>query len=177
VEWSRASYGPYFDAQQGGVFAMKWDEDGIGVCLSIPFFFSFLFRSCFFVGSFYRAAIPQDILSGAPDPSNWGVPVAFLDPSQCDPSKYFVNHSLIFGKCPFVFCASSFSPSFSLKDITFCGMVDSSLFFFFFGSSFFALGDWAGNSYATSGCPGTCNDRLMDPSNFVVGFSSLVLVF
>lgn len=29
-------------------------------------------------------------------------------------------------------------------------------------------GDWAGNSYATSGCPGTCDDRLMDPANFVV---------
>jgi hypothetical protein len=33
-------------------------------------------------------------------------------------------------------------------DITFCGA-------------------WAGNSYATSGCPGTCPDRLMDPNNFV----------
>ncbi|KAI0338722.1 glycoside hydrolase family 16 protein [Trametopsis cervina] len=28
-------------------------------------------------------------------------------------------------------------------------------------------GDWAGNSYATSGCPGTCEERLMDPANFV----------
>lgn len=32
TEWSRASYGPYFDAQGGGVFAMKWDENGIAVC-------------------------------------------------------------------------------------------------------------------------------------------------
>jgi len=32
IEWSRASYGPYFDAQGGGVFAMKWDENGISVC-------------------------------------------------------------------------------------------------------------------------------------------------
>ena len=31
-----------------------------------------------------------------------------------------------------------------------------------------ALGDWAGNSYATSGCPGTCTERIQDPSNFVV---------
>lgn len=29
-------------------------------------------------------------------------------------------------------------------------------------------GDWAGNSYATSGCPGTCPDRLKDPANFDV---------
>jgi hypothetical protein len=32
TEWSRASYGPTFDAQGGGVFAMKWDQDGISVC-------------------------------------------------------------------------------------------------------------------------------------------------
>jgi len=37
-----------------------------------------------------------------------------------------------------------------LIDITFCG-------------------DWAGNSYATSGCPGTCAERLQDPGNFEVG--------
>ncbi|KAI0669919.1 glycoside hydrolase family 16 protein [Trametes maxima] len=111
TEWSRASYGPIFDAQGGGVFAMKWDDEGIAVW------------------SFYRAAVPQDVLNGEPNPSSWGEPVAALDPSGCDPITNFVNHSIIF-------------------DITFCG-------------------DWAGNSYATSGCPGTCIDRLTDPSNFV----------
>ncbi|TRM66340.1 glycoside hydrolase family 16 protein [Schizophyllum amplum] len=85
-EWSRASYGPYFDAQGGGVFAMKWDENGIAI---------------------------------SPNPSTWGTPVAMLSPDSCDPISYFTNHSIIF-------------------DITFCG-------------------DWAGNSYATSG----------DPANFV----------
>jgi len=110
TEWSRASYGPTFDAQGGGVFAMKWDENGISVW------------------SFYRAAVPQDIVQGEPNPALWNTPTATLDPSACDPLKYFANHSVIF-------------------DITFCG-------------------DWAGNSYATSGCPGTCADRLMDPSNF-----------
>lgn len=30
------------------------------------------------------------------------------------------------------------------------------------------IGDWAGNSYATSGCPGTCEERLMEPTNFEV---------
>ncbi len=34
TEWSRASYGPFFDQQGGGVFAMKWDENGISVCES-----------------------------------------------------------------------------------------------------------------------------------------------
>ncbi|KAB5594009.1 glycosidase C21B10,07 [Ceratobasidium theobromae] len=27
-------------------------------------------------------------------------------------------------------------------------------------------GGWAGDAYATSGCPGTCSDRIMNPSNF-----------
>ncbi|KAJ3814535.1 glycoside hydrolase family 16 protein [Lentinula aff. lateritia] len=110
TEWSRASYGPFFDQQGGGVFAMKWDENGIAVW------------------SFYRAAIPQDIQAGSPNPSGWGNPVAALEPGGCDPISNFVNHSIIF-------------------DITFCG-------------------DWAGNSYATSGCPGTCSEQLMEPSNF-----------
>ncbi|KAL0951158.1 hypothetical protein HGRIS_007890 [Hohenbuehelia grisea] len=84
VEWSRASYGPLFDAQGGGVYAMKWDENGISVW------------------SFFRAAVPQDIFDGSPNPSTWGPPVAFLHPARCDPLKFFVNHSIIF-------------------DITFCG--------------------------------------------------------
>jgi len=111
TEWSRASYGPDFDAAGGGVFAMKWDEEGIAVW------------------SFYRNAVPTDIVTNQPSPSLWGTPVAVLEPAGCDPIANFVNHSIIF-------------------DITFCG-------------------DWAGNSYATSGCPGTCSDRLIDPSNFV----------
>jgi hypothetical protein len=30
------------------------------------------------------------------------------------------------------------------------------------------LGDWAGASFATSGCPGSCGQTVQDPSNFVV---------
>ncbi|KAJ6519845.1 glycoside hydrolase family 16 protein [Mycena sanguinolenta] len=112
TEWSKASYGPFFDEQGGGVFAMKWDETGIAVY------------------SFYRSAIPNDITINSPDPSNWGVPVAALAPDACDPLTFFVNHSIIF--------VLTWLP-----------------------------GDWAGNSYATSGCPGSCTTVLMDPSNFV----------
>ncbi|KIJ68402.1 glycoside hydrolase family 16 protein [Hydnomerulius pinastri MD-312] len=111
TEWSHASYGPYFDSQGGGVFAMKWDANSIAVW------------------SFYRAAIPQDIIQGLPNPANWPKPVAELLPTSCNITEYFANHSVVF-------------------DITFCG-------------------DWAGNSYATSGCPGTCPEVLMDPTNFV----------
>ncbi|KIM84419.1 glycoside hydrolase family 16 protein, partial [Piloderma croceum F 1598] len=111
IEWSRASYGPYFNAQQGGVFAMKWDDLGISVW------------------SFYHQAIPEDITNGQSPNSTWIEPVVQLSPSGCDPLKYFYNHSVIF-------------------NITFCG-------------------DWAGNSYATWDCPGTCAERVMDLSNFV----------
>ncbi|KJA15955.1 glycoside hydrolase family 16 protein [Hypholoma sublateritium FD-334 SS-4] len=111
TDWSRASYGPFFEAQGGGILAMKWDENDISVW------------------SFYRAAIPSDITQKTPNPSLWGPPSAILSSTQCDIGTFFSNHNIVF-------------------DITFCG-------------------DWAGNSYATSGCPGTCAERLTDPTNFV----------
>lgn len=111
TEWSRASYGPYFESQGGGVIAMKWDEDGIAIW------------------SFYRAAIPEDVIAGTPVPATWGPPSAILGPAKCNITKFFHNHTIVF-------------------DITFCG-------------------EWAGNSYAMSGCPGTCANRLRDPANFV----------
>ncbi|KAF8810090.1 glycoside hydrolase family 16 protein [Phlegmacium glaucopus] len=111
TEWSRASYGPLFEASGGGVIAMKWDENDISVW------------------SFFRAAVPADITQGSPDPSEWGIPSATLSNSSCHIGQFFSNHSIVF-------------------DITFCG-------------------DWAGSSYATSGCPGTCAERLMDGANFV----------
>jgi len=51
-------------------------------------------------GSFYRAAIPKDITSGAPNPSEWGKPSATLQASQCNIGKFFSNHSIIFGEQP-----------------------------------------------------------------------------
>jgi len=111
TDFSRASYGPIFDALGGGIYAMMWDETGIAVWY------------------FYRNAIPDDLLNQQPNPSGWSEPSAFLSPNGCDLTTHFVNHSIVF-------------------DITFCG-------------------DWAGNSYATSGCPGSCQDRIKDPANFV----------
>lgn len=51
-----------------------------------------------YAGSFYRAAIPQDITSGLPNPDNWGEPVAALASTSCNISQFFVNHSIIFGE-------------------------------------------------------------------------------
>ena len=79
------------------MFAMKWDNQGIAVCaLPHPTFPSLTAHAR--AGSFYRAAIPKDVLNGQPDPSSWGAPVAMLDPSNCDPISNFVNHSIIFGE-------------------------------------------------------------------------------
>ncbi|THU77054.1 hypothetical protein K435DRAFT_824424 [Dendrothele bispora CBS 962.96] len=102
-EWSRASYGEDFNLQGGGIFAMKWDGNGIAVW------------------SFFRAAVPADIVRGSP--------VTVLEPGGCDPIMNFLNHSIVFG-----------------------------------------------NSYATSGCPGTCADRLKDPSNFEMSFEYILVL-
>lgn len=36
-------------------------------------------------------------------------------------------------------------------------------------------GDWAGATYSSSGCPGTCEQAVADPSNFKSEYSSFVL--
>lgn len=51
-----------------------------------------------YIGSFYRAAVPQDIIEGSPTPGTWGVPSAVLEPDSCDPLVFFKNHSIIFGE-------------------------------------------------------------------------------
>jgi len=79
---------------------MEWDETGISVCafLSLPLSAILVSSlSGWIEGSFYRAAVPDDLTLGEPDPSNWGVPVAFLSPAGCDPLQFFVNQSIIFG--------------------------------------------------------------------------------
>lgn len=80
VDWSRASYGPLFNALGGGVYAMRWDASAIDVWF------------------FYRAAVPSDITLGAPDPTpdNWGTPSASLSNVGCDLDKYFVDHAIVF---------------------------------------------------------------------------------
>ena len=50
-----------------------------------------------FAGSFFRAAVPQDIVANAPNPALWGLPSAALEPELCDPIAFFKDHSIIFG--------------------------------------------------------------------------------
>jgi len=72
------SFGPGFNSNGGGVYAMKWDTTGIAV-----YFFP-------------RGSIPADITAGTPFPDNWGEPQARWPASACDPFKYFNNHNAIF---------------------------------------------------------------------------------
>lgn len=111
VDPSVASFGPVFNEKGGGVFAMKWDDKSIDVWF------------------FYRAAIPDNIIQGLPDPTTWPTPSASLSSQGCPIDQFFRNHMFIF-------------------DTTLCG-------------------DWAGTSYSTSGCPGSCAEQVANPSNFV----------
>ena len=65
--------------------------------------FIYLFQCNFLkqgrIGSFFRAAVPDDIDQGSPNPSLWGAPSATLSNSSCDIEKFFLNHSVVFGKC------------------------------------------------------------------------------
>jgi len=74
-----------------------------------------------------------------------------------------VGHSSRFDNCTLL------NPIF-VPDITFCGKQSTATQNP--GNTWLnkqnGIGDWAGNSYVTSGCPGTCEERLLEPSNFVV---------
>lgn len=72
------TYGPPFNSNNGGVYAMLWDESGITVHF------------------FQRQQIPDDILSQLPQPQNWGLPFASWPATSCNPFQFFQQHSIIF---------------------------------------------------------------------------------
>lgn len=72
-------FGVEYNKNGGGVHAMYWSEtDGI---------------SSYF---FPKGSVPDDISSGSPDPSSWGQPMAHWPATNCDMSKYFYNHVVVF---------------------------------------------------------------------------------
>lgn len=101
---------------------MKWDENGIAVCESRATVSNLNLRLMVNRGSFYRAAVPKDIDEGRPEPAGWGQPSAILRPEGCDPLKYFVNHSIIFGKSSVMILICIILIT-TFLDITFCGML------------------------------------------------------
>ncbi|KAI1415769.1 glycoside hydrolase family 16 protein [Hypoxylon sp. FL1857] len=74
------SYGDAFNAEGGGVYALKWDSQDLKLW------------------HFPRSTIPDNIIYGhvvGPDPSSWGPPQAVFGGSSCSPDTYFYNLSLV----------------------------------------------------------------------------------
>ncbi|OAL31654.1 hypothetical protein AYO20_08197 [Fonsecaea nubica] len=72
------SYGPGFNSNRGGVYAMEWTSDAIKIWF------------------FPRNSIPSDIASGTPDPSGWGSPASIFNGPGCDIDANFEDHRIIF---------------------------------------------------------------------------------
>ncbi|OWZ79018.1 hypothetical protein C366_02524 [Cryptococcus neoformans Tu401-1] len=77
ISASNSSYGMSFNLAGGGVFAMKWDTDGIRMW------------------NWNRAMIPSDIIAETPDPDFWGPPAATWDTSICDLESFFKAQVLV----------------------------------------------------------------------------------
>ena len=72
------SFGPGFNAAQGGVYAMLWDtEKGVSMW------------------NFPRDQIPQDITDAKPQPATWGVAAGYWPASSCDIADNFVDHVMV----------------------------------------------------------------------------------
>ncbi|ELU41912.1 hypothetical protein AG1IA_04064 [Rhizoctonia solani AG-1 IA] len=90
---SAASFGAPFNAVGGGVFASRWDSNGVWICESVWLdWHSFILTAN--VGFFHRSTIPNDITNKVPNPSLWGKPTALLSNSSCPPNKYFWDHQV-----------------------------------------------------------------------------------
>ena len=77
------SYGNGFNSNGGGVYATEWTSEAISIWF------------------FTRDAIPSDIASGNPDPSNWGLPQGQFT-GNCNIDDHVKDQQLVF-------------------DVTFCG--------------------------------------------------------
>jgi hypothetical protein len=151
TEWSRASYGLEFDAQGGGVFAMKWDENGIAVCKYSP-------CRCLTLDPLLTPCTNSKGLSIALPSRRTSLRESRTLGNGANPLRSFPQaHVTLKPTLRTTLSSSVRFYCFNVKngraesypDITFCG-------------------DWAGNSYASTKCPGTCPERLMDPKNFEV---------
>ena len=69
------TYGTGFNSIGGGLYVTEWTSTAISIWF------------------FPRSSIPSDILSGTPNPSNWGLPLAKF--SGCNFDSHFRNHTII----------------------------------------------------------------------------------
>jgi hypothetical protein len=78
TDYDTWSYGTLFNANQGGVWAMQWEDSGIYIWL------------------WARGSVPSDVLNGTPNPAGWGIPRARFTFNQgCVGSSHFYNHKII----------------------------------------------------------------------------------
>ncbi|KAH8594871.1 glycoside hydrolase family 16 protein [Bisporella sp. PMI_857] len=80
VQGQSGSYGTSFNQNGGGVYALEWTSTKINI-----FFFP-------------RNSIPEDITSGQPDPTQWGLPQANFDTvyGSCDIDTNFPRQTIYF---------------------------------------------------------------------------------
>ncbi|EAW10763.1 glycoside hydrolase family 16 protein [Aspergillus clavatus NRRL 1] len=79
VQAPPATYGPEFNENGGGVYAVELQHAGIRVWM------------------FPRSSIPEDLVKPhySPDPSSWGTPLADFPSTNCFTPQYFRNQSII----------------------------------------------------------------------------------
>jgi hypothetical protein len=70
------TYGDGFNNEGGGVYATEWTGSAIKIY------------------HFIRSNIPADIMSGKPDPTTWGAPLALF--SGCDFDTFVKNQTIVF---------------------------------------------------------------------------------
>ncbi|KAG8425149.1 hypothetical protein J3458_001881 [Metarhizium acridum] len=72
-----SAYGDGFNAANGGVYAMEWDDELIKIW------------------HFARSKIPKDITNKTPDTAGWGLPDAIFGGRGCDVDNFFKDMSLV----------------------------------------------------------------------------------
>ncbi|KAJ5320288.1 hypothetical protein N7508_000571 [Penicillium antarcticum] len=77
VKGTESTYGPEFNSNGGGVYAMELRDAGIRVW------------------QWARSSIPSDVTSSSPDPSTWGEAFADFPNTDCDMGSHFKNQSII----------------------------------------------------------------------------------
>lgn len=77
VNPDQKSFGSSFNANNGGAFALLWDDSGIKAW-------------------FWEAgSLPSDILAQKPQPTSWGLPYAAFDFGSACSSSHFHDHTMI----------------------------------------------------------------------------------
>jgi len=72
------NFGTNFNAVQGGVYAMEWNDEIIQIW------------------SWENGYAPADIANGTPDPLSWGNPIFTTWGGNCDIARHFIDQTVVF---------------------------------------------------------------------------------